>query len=147
MTATGIQTIKLASGSVNPEDATCRPSFLLSSASSASQIASESGRPTNMEIAKAFDTLCNGGNFQEAADMLAEDFVFSNPMWSKNKEQWVQEFPKLIQGKPSFEEFQESAGVVSRKGKKKLGMMTFSMIETWEITLDGKIKSIAGARA
>ena len=147
MAAPGIQTIKLASGSINPEEETCRPSFILSPAdSSLPTTTNTSDRPSNIEIAKTFDALCDTGKFQEAADMLTEDFTFSNPMWSKNKEQWIQEFPTLSKDKPTFEEFQETNGVVSRRGKKKMGILNLSMIETWDIREDGKIKSITGAR-
>jgi hypothetical protein len=100
-----------------------------------------------MEIAKTFDALFDNGELEQASDMLTEDFAFSNPMWTKTKEQWKQEFAKLRNDKTTFEECQEVDGVVCRKGKKKLGLMNISLIERWNITEDGMIKGIASERA
>ena len=103
----------------------------------------------NMNIVKQFDALCDEGKFDEAAEMLTDDFVFTHPKANMDKETWLKEFPALHADPPVFEDFEEgpSENQVVRKGKKKIMMMNFCMTETYDITEDGKIKSITSAKA
>jgi hypothetical protein len=103
----------------------------------------------SMEIVQKFDALCLEGKYEEASAMLTDDFHFTNPRVTLDKAKWLKEFPALHADRPTFEEFQPGANdnQITRKGKKKVMMMNISMMETWELTEDGKIKSIVGAKA
>ena len=104
---------------------------------------------TSMDIAKKFDGLLTEGKFEEACELLTDDFVFSNPRTHIDKGNFVKDFPAMHKDAPTFEDFQEGANdlQITRKGKKRIAMMNISMKETWEFTNDGKIKSIVGAKA
>ena len=102
-----------------------------------------------MDIVLKFEALCDQGKFEEASTMLTDDFRFTNPRTDLDKPRWLKDFPALHADKPTFSEFQPGAkdNQVTRKGKKRIMMMNIEMIETWEVTDDGKIKSITGAKA
>lgn len=99
-----------------------------------------------MKIVKKFDSLCRKGNYEEAAEMLTDDFCFTRPMTKLDKARWLKDFPSLAL--PTYGEFEQGATEtqITRKGTKKVLIMKVSMMETWELTEDGKIKSITGVK-
>jgi hypothetical protein len=104
-----------------------------------------------LEIVDEFLQILDGEKkYDEASKFLADDFSFTSPKVSfKNKEEWIKGFPEFHKNPPIFEAAQ--AGVhdkqVTRKGKKKISLITLSLLEKYELNEDGKIVSISAGRA
>ena len=101
-----------------------------------------------METVKKFDSLLSAGKYEEASGMLCDDFSWTGPNKSLDKAAWLGEVGKLAKDAPTFEAFEPGTSdlQVTRKGKKKVAMMTVKLVQAFETTEDGKIKSINTAR-
>lgn len=107
------------------------------------------------EIAFGFEALVDENDYEDAADMLTDDFVWSAPMFtSKSKADWRKRFPRahklhpknIIFGDCKLEEAINDDGDVrvSRKGKWKMAPFV-SVTVRQSVTFDsstGKIRSM-----
>jgi hypothetical protein len=104
-----------------------------------------------LEIVREFTNLLdNEKKYDEAASFLDDDFKFVSPKAKfDGKDDWLQRFPKFHKNAPSFEEVVQGTNEneVTRKGKKKIGMMNINMMETFEVNDHGKIVKISAAMA
>ena len=104
-----------------------------------------------LEIVDDFLQLLDGEKkYDEASKFLADDFSFTSPKVSfKTKEEWIKGFPEFHKNPPIFEAAQPGAHdkQVTRKGKKKISLITLSLLEKYELNEDGKIVSISAGRA
>lgn len=75
---------------------------------------------SNMDTFKKFEALLDEGKFEEASELLADDFEFSNPKYKFDKQKWLKEFPALHKDKPDFAEIQPGSNdkELKRMGKK-----------------------------
>jgi hypothetical protein len=107
--------------------------------------------PSSLEIVSNFLTLLDEQkNYEEAAEFLVDDFQFLTPKDKFNsKNDWLQNFPKSHKDAPTFEDPIPGGNdkQVLRKGKKKVALMTFNMLETYELNDEGKIIKMTAARA
>jgi hypothetical protein len=104
----------------------------------------------SLEIVSDFLTLLEQNKYEEAANFVVDDFEFVSPKSSfHSKSEWVQGFPKIHKDGPIFEDPIPGANdkQVLRKGKKKVALMTFNMMETFELNDEGKIVKISAAKA
>jgi hypothetical protein len=103
-----------------------------------------------LEIVDEFLQILDGEKkYDEASEFLADDFTFTSPKVSfKNKEGWIKGFPEFHKNPPVFEAAKPGAHdkQVTRKGKKKISLITLNLIETYELNEDGKIVSISAGR-
>jgi hypothetical protein len=104
-----------------------------------------------LEIVNEFLQVLDGEKkYDEASKFLVDDFQFISPKVSfKNKEEWIKGFPEFHKNPPIFEAAQPGAHdkQATRKGKKKILLVTLSLIEKYELNEDGKIVSISAGRA
>jgi hypothetical protein len=104
-----------------------------------------------LEIVNEFLQVLDGEKkYDEASEFLVDDFKFTSPKVSfKNKEEWMKGFPEFHKDPPIFEAAQPGAHdkQVTRKGKKKIMMITLSLLEKYELDEDGKIVSISAGKA
>jgi len=90
--------------------------------------------------------------FDDAYNLLDDSFTMKTPKKNcDSKEQWMTEFvPEAKKGsQPSFEAFEpgDHDKQARRKGSKKVAIVTMSVLQTFDFTDDGKIKSIVLAKA
>lgn len=89
-------------------------------------------------------------DYSAAASLLVDDFEFITPRHCfHGKDDWLENFPLVHADSPIFEKPIPGAqgNEILRKGKKKMGFLTLSMVETYQLNEAGKIKSITAARA
>ena len=100
-------------------------------------------------IVTKFHQLVAEGKFQEAVEMLADDFSMSTPKGNyASKKDWIERFPKEGANGPIFEkEIQVEGNKVIRKGSKKIGFMTFHVNETNTVNDAGQISKIEAVKA
>ncbi|CAJ1962276.1 unnamed protein product [Cylindrotheca closterium] len=108
--------------------------------------------PVSVATVVKFNLLMDeGGDFDAAAALLNDDkFEFITPKKSfMTKSDWLQGFPDVHKESPIFEPPAPGSHPlqVLRAGKKKLGPLTISLVETYELDEDGKIEKISVARA
>jgi hypothetical protein len=107
--------------------------------------------PPALEIVNEFLQVLDGEKkYEEASKYLVDDFKFTSPKASfKSKEEWIEKFPAFHKNPPIFEAAQPGAHdkQVTRKGKKKISLITLSLVEKYELNEDGKIVSISAGRA
>jgi hypothetical protein len=106
---------------------------------------------SSLEIVSNFLTLLDGQKkYEEAGAFLVDDFQFLTPKDKfHSKSDWLQNFPKSHKDAPTFEDPMPGGNnkQVLQKGKKKVALMTFHMMETYELNDDGKIVKITAAKA
>jgi hypothetical protein len=107
--------------------------------------------PSSLEIVSNFIILLDEQKqYQAAANFLVDDFQFITPRDSFcGKSDWMQGFPERHKDAPIFDDPIPGANgkQVLRKGKKKIALMTFHLVETYELNDEGKIVKISAARA
>jgi hypothetical protein len=101
---------------------------------------------THVETVQSFFFLLEEGQYEEAADLLADEVYFSSPKFTyKSKAEWLKSFPSfhkksskngpafgpLITGKNDME--------CSRHGKAKLMGISITVVERITVDNDGKI--------
>jgi hypothetical protein len=90
-------------------------------------------------------------DYAAAASLLVDDdFEFITPKHSfHSKSDWLERFPGVHADSPVFENPILGAhdNQILRKGKKKVGFLTLSMVETYDINEEGKITRISAAKA
>jgi hypothetical protein len=90
-------------------------------------------------------------DYAAAASLLADDdFEFDTPKdCFHSKNDWLERFPGVHAGAPVFEPpiLGAEDNQILRKGKKKLGFLTLSMVETYDVNEEGKITRISAAKA
>ena len=98
-----------------------------------------------------FLLLLDGQKDYNAAALLLDDkFEFITPKKSfKTKADWLEGFPALHKDQPIFEEPRPGAHShqVLRNGKKKLGPINVSLVESYEVNEDGLIERLSVDRA
>jgi hypothetical protein len=101
----------------------------------------------HLDTVKKFAALETSDKFEEAAELFADDLKFSSPRVNfDSKEAWLEGFP--ARKKAGFPEFGEPEVVgdqenqIKRKGKAKLGFISFSVVQVIEINDDGKIQKM-----
>ena len=101
-----------------------------------------------METAQAFSSLMSAGRFQEASHYLTDDFTWKGPMKRLDKAAWLKTLQTTKIDAPNFGPFQLSDDNLkaSRKVSKKMMMMTINLVQTLEMTEDGKIRHISVTR-
>lgn len=102
------------------------------------------------ETATQFESLIQKQKYQEASDLLADDFLFSTPKHSFNgKKQWLKGFPKVHKRIPDipFGDFEETnTNQIERSGKKKIAFLTITVKQVMECDEEGKIRSIIASK-
>ena len=100
-------------------------------------------------IVTKFHALVAEGKFEEAAEMLADDFSMTTPKGNyPSKKEWLERFPKEGANGPVFEkEIKVDGNKVVRKGSKKIGFMTFHVNETNTVNDAGQISKIEAVKA
>ena len=102
-----------------------------------------------METVRIFDSLVSSGKFQEASIHLTDDFEWIAPNKKLDKVGWLGTASKTkCKDLPVYGDFEHGSNKlqVTRKGTKRILMMTVSLIQTLELTEDGKIRQISVAK-
>ncbi|CAB9528846.1 expressed unknown protein [Seminavis robusta] len=101
---------------------------------------------TQIQIGGKQSLLCHNFVFRQTKQ--AETNLKSrNPKKTLDRAGWLKEASKK-EG-PTFENFEEGDNELQfkRKGKHKVGLMSVSVIQTMELTSDGKVKSLTVVKA
>jgi hypothetical protein len=100
----------------------------------------------NLETGKTFVSLLDvKNNYVGASELLADNFRFISPKFkAANKDEWLADFPGFHKNAPVFEDFvvEKNGNVLTRKGSKKMGFISFSLLEITEFNDEGKIQTI-----
>jgi hypothetical protein len=100
-------------------------------------------------VSNFLNVLDNQKKYNEASSFLDDNyFKFHSPKANLgDKNDWLQRFPEFHKDPPTFEEPVSGAhdNQVTRKGKNKLAMMTFWLVETYELNDKGKIVQISAS--
>jgi hypothetical protein len=100
-----------------------------------------------LENAQTFIRLVHENkNYNAASVYLADDFVLQSPKLNfKCKEDWLSGFPDFHKSAPAliFEDaiVSDNGTTGIRKGSKKIGFMSFKVMEIYEFDGEGKIQS------
>ena len=104
------------------------------------------------EAATQFELLIGNQKYEEAAVLLADDFLLRTPLKQFNgKADWLKRFPKAHKSIPEidfgdYEESENSSCQIERRGKKKVAFVTFNVKQVIEADEDGKLKSIVTSK-
>ena len=101
-----------------------------------------------METAQAFSSLVSAGKFQEASHYLTDEFMWTGPLGRLDKTGWLKTLQKRKPDKPNFGPFQlgDNNLKVSRRLSKRMMSMNINLVQTLEMTEDGKIRNISVTR-
>ena len=105
------------------------------------------------ETANEFDALIQHEQYEEASDLLADDFVFQTPAHNyRGKKDWLKKFPRAHKDMPtmSFGEYEASdnhTNQIERRGTKKIAFINITIRQVVEVDDEGKIKSIVASTA
>ncbi|CAJ1961811.1 unnamed protein product [Cylindrotheca closterium] len=89
-------------------------------------------------------------DYNAAALFLDDNFEFVSPKKNfKTKADWIEGFPVLHKDPPIFElpKPGSHSHQVLRNGKKKFGPINVSLVESYEISKEGKIERLSVNRA
>ncbi|KAL3932761.1 MAG: hypothetical protein SGBAC_010702 [Bacillariaceae sp.] len=106
--------------------------------------------PVSVATVAKFNLLMDeASDFDAAASLLNDEFEFLTPKKNfHSKADWLEGFPDVHKDSPIFEApiLGANPQQVLRRGKKKLGPLTVSLVETYELNEDGKIEKISVSR-